>query len=185
MSAGPNDLTTVADVQQWLGITSPAQDAALLQRLVSAASAMIQSYIGYNVALTTYTETRSGSGKNSLFLKNRPVTAISSLSVAGIAQTPSLAYGQPGYAFDVESVFLTGSAFGCGFQNVTITYTAGYATTPLDIAQACIELVALRYKLRDKTGFVSEGALGQTTSYSQKDMPASVITALKPYTRVI
>jgi hypothetical protein len=182
-SPAPTDLTTVADVQAWLNL-QPSQDADVLQRLVSAASVMIQSYIGYNIAPTAYRDVRSGNGRNVLFLKCRPVISVESVTVGNVAQVASPAYGKPGYAFDEDSVYLTGGAFSPGFKNVSIAYTAGYADTPLDLAQACIELVSFRYKLKDKTGFVAEGALGQTTSYSQRDMPASVITALQTYVRV-
>ena len=183
MSAGPNDLCSVADVQAYLGVPS-GQDAALLQTLVTGASAAIQSYIGFNVALATYTETRSGHGRCSLALRNGPVTAIQSLTVGTTAQSPSIGYGQAGYNFDTDRVYLTDGVFDFGIRNIEITYTAGYATVPADLALACIELVVYKYKLKDKAGFVSEGGLGQTTSYSQKDMPASVISAIKSYVRV-
>ncbi len=182
---GPNDLTTVADVQTWLNLP-PAQDADMLQRLVSAASAMMQAYLGYQIAPSSYTDVRSGNGRSMLFLAHRPVISIQSISIGNVVQVASLGYGKTGFAFDEDSVYLTGGAFSQGFKNVSITYTAGYETTPLDLAHACIELVTFRYKQKDKagSGFVTEGAMQATTSYSQKDMPASVVTALKPYLRV-
>jgi uncharacterized phiE125 gp8 family phage protein len=183
VTAGPNDLCTVADVQAYLGLPS-GQDAALIQTLVTAASVLIQSYLGYNIASATYTETRSGHGRESLALRNGPVTAIQSLTVGATTQSASPGYDQTGYSFDGGRVYLSNGVFSCGIRNISITYTAGYATVPDDLAQACIELVSLRYKLKDKTGFISEGGLGQTTSYSQRDMPASVMTALQPYRRV-
>ena len=55
-----------------------------------------------------------------------------------------------------------------------VTYTAGYAATPPEIAQACIELVCLRYKERDRIGQVSKNLAGEVVAFSQKDMPADV-----------
>ena len=69
------------------------------------------------------------------------------------------------------------------FQNVAVTYTAGFAATPPEIEQACIELVALRYKERDRIGHVSKGIAGETVTFQQKDMPPDVQTLLDQYRR--
>ena len=64
-------------------------------------------------------------------------------------------------------------------------YTAVYAETPPDLAQACIELVALRYRERSRIGEVARAiGGGQTVSYSQKDMSDSIKTLLQQYRRV-
>jgi hypothetical protein len=61
-------------------------------------------------------------------------------------------------------------------------YTAGYATTPPDLAQACIELVALRYRERTRIGEVARAiGAGETASYSQKDMSDSIKTLIQQY----
>jgi hypothetical protein len=75
-----------------------------------------------------------------------------------------------------------GYYFVRGTQNVIVSYTAGYSTTPPEIAQACIELVALRYRERTRVGEVSKAlGGGETVSYSQKDMSAAVLTLLQQY----
>jgi hypothetical protein len=73
--------------------------------------------------------------------------------------------------------------FSRGFQNVVVGYTAGYAATPPEIEQACIELVALRYKERDRIGQASKNLAGEVVSFAQKDMPADVQTMLAQYRR--
>jgi hypothetical protein len=71
-------------------------------------------------------------------------------------------------------------------QNVVITYTAGYTTTPPDIAQACIELVARHYRERTRIGEVSKAlGTGETVTFSQKDMSDSVKTLLSQYRAVM
>ena len=62
-------------------------------------------------------------------------------------------------------------------------YTAGYAATPPEIAQACIELVCLRYKERDRIGQVSKNLAGEIVAFTQKDMPADVQTLIDQYRR--
>ena len=60
-----------------------------------------------------------------------------------------------------------------------------YSYTPFDIEQACIELVALRYKERSRIGEVSKDT-GQSMrlSYSQKDMSDWTKEQLMVYRRV-
>jgi hypothetical protein len=63
-----------------------------------------------------------------------------------------------------------------------LQYTAGYAVTPPDLAQACIELVALRYRERSRLGEVSRAIGGaETVSYSQKDMSDPIKTLIQQY----
>src|SRR5690348_4773590 len=72
--------------------------------------------------------------------------------------------------------------FPVGYNTVVVAYTAGYATTPLDVAQACIELVALRYRERTRIGEVSRSLGGaETVAYAQKDMSDAIKTLLQQY----
>jgi hypothetical protein len=77
---------------------------------------------------------------------------------------------------------LRGYVFSRRPQNVIVTYTAGYPTTPPDIAQAAIELVCQRYRERSRIGEVSKAlGGGETVTFSQKDMGEDVKTALLQY----
>ena len=71
---------------------------------------------------------------------------------------------------------------------VSLIYQAGYATVPTDIAQACIELVAVRYRMeRQHPGVIADHigtAAGDGVTYSQKDMNAWMTTALQQYRNV-
>jgi hypothetical protein len=181
------DLTTLANVKAYLSppLVTTADDA-LLSRLVTAASQFIQSWLNRTIATATYSETRNGAGGTRLFLRNRPVTAIASLTIDGVAIAPS---SQPptgdGYLFDDSSLYLIGHCFTRGAQNVSVHYTAGFAATPPEIEQACIALVALRYKERDRIGQGSKNVGGETVSFQQKDMPADVATILDQYRNVV
>ena len=65
------------------------------------------------------------------------------------------------------------------------SYTAGYISTPPEVAQACIELVALRYRERTRIGEISKSVgAGETVSYSQRDMSAPIMTLLQQYRAV-
>ena len=181
------DLTTLANVKAYLSppLVTTADDA-LLSRLVTAASQFIQSWLNRSIASASYSETRNGAGGTRLFLRNRPVTAISSLTIDGVAIAPSApAPTGDGYLFDESSLYLIGHCFTRGAQNVSVHYTAGFAATPPEIEQACIALVALRYKERDRIGQGSKNVGGETVSFQQKDMPADVATILDQYRSVV
>lgn len=60
-----------------------------------------------------------------------------------------------------------------------------YSYTPAEIEQACIELALLRINERARIGEASKSLAGEVVSYVQKDMTASVVTALAPYRRVV
>src|SRR5579875_3868416 len=101
------DLTTLANVKSYLSppLTTTADDA-LLSRLITAASQFIESWLNRTIASAAYTDTRNGTGGTRLFLRNRPVTAVSSLTIDGVAiaasDPPPLAAG---YLFDHSSVY--------------------------------------------------------------------------------
>lgn len=176
-------LTTLGNAKAWLSLTS-ATDDALLTRLIQAASGLIESYCNRQFASQSYTETRDGNGRPILLLGNYPISAVSSVSVNGRPIPQAGAFGVPGYRFNSDSILLTGYLFERGLKNIDISYTAGLATIPPEIEQACIELVALRYKERDRIGHVSKSLAGETVTFFVGDMPASVKTTLGQYKRV-
>ena len=64
-------------------------------------------------------------------------------------------------------------------------YSAGFAATPPEIEQACIELVTLRYKERDRIGQVSKNLAGEVVAFQQKDVPPDVATLLDQYRNLV
>lgn len=178
------DLTTIGDVKAWLSINS-SNDDELLTRLISAASQFIQAWLNRTLASQAYTETRNGLGMDRMAFANYPVTAVSSLTIDGREVSAASGPHGSGYLFDTTMLYLRGHRFWNGVQNVAVTYTAGYAVIPPDIAQACIEMIAVRYKERTRIGEVSKAIGGETVSFTQKDMPDDVKTLLGNYKKVI
>jgi uncharacterized phiE125 gp8 family phage protein len=179
------DLTTLANVKAWFSPPlATSSDDALLTRLITAASQFIQTWLGRSFATQSYSETRDGDGGQKLAFAHGPVTAVTSVTVDGIAIPVASAPQTPGYVFSPGVLYLIGGyCFRRGAQNVAVTYTAGYAATPPEIEQACIELVALRYRERDRIGQVSKNLAGEVVSFAQKDMPPDVQTLLEQYRR--
>jgi hypothetical protein len=188
------DLTTLADVTAWLQTGQnpfPAVDDALLTRLITAASQFIQSWLQRQIATSDWIEIRDGNGGQRLAFANFPVSAVLSLSIDGLAIPPAPAPGGisggfgAGYVFSPTELALRGYVFSRRAQNVVVAYTAGYASAPPDIAQACVELVALRYRERTRIGEVSKALMsGETVTFSQKDMSDDIRTLLTQYRAV-
>jgi hypothetical protein len=179
------DLTTLADVKTWLQTGQaafPATDDALLTRLITAASQYIQTWLNRQIALADYLETRDGTGGQRLQFACFPVSAVQSLTIDDQAIPVAPSSRAAGYKFSATQLSVRGYRFSLGAQNVVIAYTAGYSTTPPDVAQACIELVTLRYRERTRTGEVSKSlGGGETVSYAQKDMSDAIKTLLQQY----
>lgn len=183
MAAG--DLTNLADVKQWMGVTT-ANDDALLTRLITAASAFIQTYLNRIIASQAYSEVRNGLGNDRMAFADAPVTQVNSLTIDGIAIPASTGPTVSGYVFSENMLYLRGYSFTRGIQNVAFSYVAGYAVTPPEIAQACIELVNVRYKQKTRPDQTAQSTGGNlTASYSLKDMPDTVRTILDNYKKVV
>ena len=183
------DLTTLAAVKAWLQTGQsafPPTDDALFTNLITAASQYIQTWLNRQIALADYLEVRDGSGGRRMQFACFPVSAVLTLTIDGQDIPPATLDSVAGYSFSQTQLSVRGCTFGCGTQNVVIVYTAGYAVTPLEIAQACIELVALRYRERTRIGEVSKSLGGaETVTYSQKDLSDGIKTLLQQYRLVI
>jgi hypothetical protein len=200
------DLTTLGDVKSWLQTGQnafPTTDDALLTRLITAASQLIQTWLNRQITSQDWIETRDGLG-NVLGPSDVryqfaafPVTAVSRVVVDGTvipaiptpAQSAAAAVGtiaaQRGYLFTPTQLVIRGYAVPRKAGCVSVQYTAGYAVPPADLSQACIELVALRYRERGRIGEVAKAiGGGQTVSYSQKDMSDSIKSLIQQYRRV-
>ena len=181
------DLTTLDDVKAWLQTGQaafPDTDDSLLTRLITAASRFIESWLNRQIASADWREVRDGTGGQRLTFANSPVTAVLSLVIDGLPIPPAAAEGgfAAGYVFSPTELVLRGYVFTHRPHNVVITYTAGHLVTPPDIAQACIELVCLRYRERTRIGEVSRAVSGsETVSYSQRDLSDSVRLLLSQY----
>jgi hypothetical protein len=185
------DLTTLPNVKQWLGVQSVADDS-LLSRLISASSDFITTWLGRDVTLQSYNSYRDGSDGNVMICRNYPVQSVSLLSIDGNVVPAAVfvspwALPSPGFVFDQFSIMLVGGVyrFTRGYQNVYISYQAGYSTIPTEIEQAAIELISIRYKERDHIGQISKNIGGEIISYSQKDITDSIQTTLGQYQRVM
>jgi uncharacterized phiE125 gp8 family phage protein len=179
------DLTTIANAKAWLNVTSTSDDA-LITRLISAASDYIQAWLNRTIAITAYNAVRDGHGGVRMMFSNYPVISVQSILIDDQAIPLATNSQSAGYQFNSTSVWLQGGyKFTRGYGNVQLNYTAGFAAVPNEVEQACIELVSLRYKERDRIGQVSKSIGGETVTFTQKDFTDSVETALTNYKKVV
>lgn len=81
-------------------------------------------------------------------------------------------------------IYLNGYRFNVGMANVNVVYTAGFSSVPADIEQVCIELVANKYKRKDRIGEVSKNLNGMVVSYSTSDLSSDHKEILAIYSQV-
>lgn len=176
-------LTTAAAVKAYKPITGTELDA-LINSLVPRASAAIETYLSRKIESTAHVEIRDGNGGRSMMLKQYPVTAVSAVTVDGQPIPQSSGFGASGWRLANRSLVLDGYSFAHGDANVQIEYTAGYATVPPDIEQACIETILLALERRSHIDVSSKSLAGETISYITADLPPSARKALDPHRSV-
>jgi hypothetical protein len=177
------DLTTLPRVKEWLAITASTNDA-LLSRLISAASDYIETYLSRDIARTSYQSYRDGHGGRRLMFRNYPVVSLTAIKVGGVSIPPSV-NGSPGFVHTETSVTLVGGyVFEAGASNVYLEYVAGYDPIPSEIEQACIDLVSLRYRERDRIGLTSKSLAGESITFNTREFSDAVGSTLVQYKRV-
>ena len=184
------DLTTLDAVKAWLpDMASVSTSDDLLASLISAASRFVCNYTGRpSFDILTYTERYDGTGHRSMLLRQWPVVEVQSLGfgAATLADPGDFTLETPLAGGGPQRLSLARGGFPRGRGNVTVTYDAGYAAVPADVAQATVELVGERFRTRDRIGQTSKTLGGQeTTAFSLAAMNPAVQAWLAPYRRVI
>jgi hypothetical protein len=207
--AQPFDLTNLANLKASLfagQATPPTTDDPLLQRMISAVSAFMQEWAGYNVQLgrmigsTTYNEefdaVDDGMGWPArtlykILVTYPPIQSVSSVTIDGFAiPSGGDAVAKAGYFFDpvaADAILVNGYwPMARGKKTVLATYVGGYPLIPYDLEQACIEMVSIRYRelKPERQGVRSVSMAGATTSYIVSDLTPSAKAALQPYKRL-
>lgn len=140
----PNPLVDLTDVPSATAFLSENNFAVPsdLDAIITGVSAQMQQFANRNFVSQSYSTVLSGIGGRRLLLPNTPVTAVSSLTIDDEAIPASTGRYVPGYVFDDLGIWLRYYDFCRGPLNIALTYTAGYATVPQDLARACCEGVA-------------------------------------------
>lgn len=206
-----SDLCTLAEARRWLQTGQnefPVTDDGLLQRLITAASQYIQSWLNRPIASQDWLEVRDGQGvagyDSRYSFAITPCTAVIQVISAGVTIpaippqmptppgiiTPTFYTTQAGYLFSPTQLVIRGFWVPRLAQCLSIMYTAGYAQTPEDVRQACIEMVGLKYRERMRIGERTRSlGGGETASYqgplfSNRDFASDIQAILQQYRMV-
>ena len=178
------DLTTLANVKAYLGLAG-ASDDALITRMITGLSGVAEAWMGRPILSFAYNELRNGSGSRRLAMTNYPVTSVTELLINTLAIPAAPDAVSPGYRFDERFLYLNGYRFCHGMANVNVAYVAGYATVPPELEQAVIELIAAKYRERERIGHQSKSLAGEATTFIVKDLPDAVKSVFMNYKKVV
>jgi hypothetical protein len=169
------DLTNLANVKLWLGITSTDDDVQLA-RLITAASDFVAQYCSRSFVSTAVTDRKyHGNGNSTLVLRNWPIISVQSLAIDGVTVPAT------NYTFFDRMIYLTNGVFTKGLANVSVNYTAGYAVVPFGLEQAVIELIVFKYREKERIGHASKQLAGEVVSFIIADLHPAIKKALDQY----
>lgn len=139
-------ITTVANCKAFRGIeSSNTEHDAELARIIPGVQAFLERQCGRVFDQLSVTEFYDGDDWHDLLVVARPpITSITNIwdDVGRVYATPLTAtqYEIKDAAAGIVRL-LDGLVFGAGRRNIKITYVGGFATMPIDLEQASIEMV--------------------------------------------
>jgi len=139
------DLTTLANVKEYLAITTSGQDA-LIPKLIARESRHIERWTSRTFPYVQNTGKRlNGTGTSVLMLPDQPIIAIQALTICGVDVPAAPDDQSAGYLFDDVAIYLgAGQIFPMGRQNVLCSWTSGYkANVPATIPDANVPTITV------------------------------------------
>lgn len=142
-------------IKAWVKITASDNDTdQILVQMADGVSEFVESRTGRIYVTRSIVEVRDGNDCSTLYLRKYPVVSVASVTVQRSTLLPveTIPVGAWRVASERGAVWLLDSMlisiFTRGFQNVTVTYQAGYGaqdavTLPQDIVEAAKEIVKL------------------------------------------
>ena len=151
------DLITLAEYKEAEGIASPKEDLRLAS-LIPAVSQLVKTYCG-NSLIDFYSTNKVETFNMDWFthviqLTESPVNAIVSVEKRDSVTDSYTTVASTEYYLDTSTdsvLYVTGSTYKNwprGAGSVKITYTAGYASCPMDLRLAIVDLIT--YYLKDE-----------------------------------
>lgn len=170
---------STATAKAYVGASDTSQDL-LITQIADAVSERFENETNRIFVTRALSEIHDGIGHRSLWLRRYPVQSLVSLAaVQRLGDTP-VTYV---YQTDYDVNLITGELrmrtqwLPRGWQNVTVTYTAGFgaqdaATLPADLYQAGLDWIKALYS-KKTTGAVAATSLtlGNSTMIVREDMP--------------
>ncbi len=172
-------LTTLEKVKEWLNLQAVTTDDVLLQRLIDAASAFVESWLGFAVMRHEVIKWTDGNGKDELVLASSHILTINSITIDSRTIPPDQYHHADWW------IVLNNGCFSRGRRNICIKYDMGFDSVPADIENAVIDLIGLAYNERDRIGFQSKSLAGETVSFFTGALSDRSKMALQQYRQVV
>lgn len=172
---------TLAEVKEYLGI-STSDDDALLGRLILAAQAAIEAHTSrrFEVVSASHTYPMGHWQGDVVFVGDDLRSIVSVTTDAGDSWTPSHFTFTP----PARVIYLTTGAPmpSQSARFFTVTGDWGFtAQPPDDVKQACVRLVGHMYRMKDAQAYDIIGMSETGTMRVQPKLPADVLELLRPY----
>lgn len=180
---------TPSDLATYLQRDLSAAETATAELLLDMATAAIQDYTGQTIsAVVGDTITLDPPTGWRLFLPQLPVTAVTSITVAGTL----LSTVTPDYYWydDTGIVQFSGRWWSSTPQSVVVVYSHGYATIPDAVRGVCLEMAAAMLDgagTGDASGISSESIGNYSVSYDTavRTLPDIAAGRLDRYRQIV
>lgn len=173
----------LAAVKGWLRVTDAGQDSQIAQ-IADAVSARMEAATKRIFVRRTLSEVCDGDGSRRLFLKKYPVVSVTTLTVKSTPDQLTPTAYVAGTDFDADlttgRLQMRNLPFVRGFQNVAVTYVAGWdaqdgPALPADIYQAGLDYVKAVYQEYSTNAIAASSvSLGPTTFLLKPDLPYGI-----------
>jgi len=205
-AANSIDLVTLNDAKSWLDLDeNNTDDDGLIQIIITGFSRYVLNRTGMDsFSINTYTDIYDGNGAQELFLRNYPVTSVTSVIVGNYTVPQSTGLTIPGWYIDPhqKSIVLRSSGWGfymtvpssiypqsfmTGRGNIQVIYQAGYTSLPADLYEIVMETIGIFYARKDWKDMASralsiQGGSG-TTVFKKSWLPDGTEEVLRYYQR--
>lgn len=182
-----NALVSLAEAKTFLKISASSEDS-VIEDFINRASIWANDYTGRRLKSRSNSDVYDGDGSDLLLLRDYPLVSIGDLRIDdGSHEGAPPQTTSDDYTLNLPSGLIklkNGVLFVKGFQNVDITYTAGYTTAPETVKEAVLLYVGHLYRRQyadQKFGVQSETVGDRTTTYGSDDIIPKAKSLLNPY----
>lgn len=184
-------LVSLDRLKSYLGIpVSYTEKDLVLEDIINASSAKIESFIDRKVLSRQYSEIQDGRGTDRIVTRQYPLQQTLEIwdDVTGMFSDQNNKIDPALTAIEGDGigiVLLGKRRFSKGVMNIKIVYEAGYNSVPYDLEQACIFTCEYMYEVRSDRAIrtTSKSKSGESESYSD-NLPQFVVDMILPYQRM-
>lgn len=188
-------LVTLQDYKTYKKITKTDSDTEL-QYVIDSVNTLVRTFVGHSIIdyyTTPYVETFNiRQGQSALQLNEWPIVEVVSVETRDDYDKPYVVMDPVEYYIDpdVDCIYIHGKSkyWTEGFGAARVTYKAGYASVPLDLRMACLDLVHMyikeEYKEKRSIGTTSIDNSTSKSSSLATEWPIHIIRVLDMYRNV-